>query len=330
MSTLDIPELRAAYTQQYPAYRDLVDTTKPMLTAVIERKLKDATVDGRPKAPSNFIRKAVRKHLENPEDYQDPLTRITDRAGLRVITAHLDDAKIACDLAGGVFDVFDIEHTAERWKPNELGYSGIHLQARLYTHDVPRDRLYLRNLDFEIQVHTKAQNAWSTVSHAMTYKPAGEGSRSVESKIYRAIALVSLFDEQIAEARAEMLRDPGYHPAVMLETLHREFLDWLEEPTDDALSLRVLEVVQRAYAPADDFTSIIETYVRSNRQRLDGIFATYRDLDDEPLLLFQPEVVAIAERLQNAPNVLVMHWQQSGLPYEMLDEVATALGLALA
>jgi ppGpp synthetase/RelA/SpoT-type nucleotidyltranferase len=332
--SLDLRHIRSEYKNtHFPRYERLVDVAKPLLANAVATKLKDAAVDGRAKPPSNFVRKAVRKYLEKPEEYADPLARINDGAGLRVIVAHLHDAEEAIGIADGVFDVFDIERTKDRYEPNQLGYLGIHLQARMKPGDVPADRSYLLGLDFEIQIHTKAQNAWSTISHAMTYKPpAGQDSSEVHGKIYRAIALVSLFDEQVAEARTAMMGAPGYRPALMLEALHREFLDWLDEPTDDELSLRVLEVVQHAYseADADRFPQLIDAYVRANRERLDGIFAYYRDeADEEPLLLFQPEVIAIAERLEAAPAVLTSRWQQSGLPYEYLDELATALGRPL-
>lgn len=332
--SLDLARIRSEYkTVHFPRYERLVDVARPMLTTAIASKLKDAAVDGRAKPPSNFVRKAVRKYLEKPEEYADPLARINDGAGLRVVAAHLNDAEAACTIAGDVFNVFDREDTRDRYEPHELGYLGIHLQARLRPDAVHTDLSYLLDLDFEIQVHTKAQNAWSTISHAMTYKPpAGADSAAVHSKIYRAVALVSLFDEQVAEARAAMISAPGYRPALMLEALHREFLDWLDEPTDDELSLRVLEVVQHAYSDDDAarFPELIDAYVRANRQRLDQIFTWYRDeAEEEPLLLFQPEVVAIAERLDAASALLTSQWQKSGLPYEYLDELATALGRPL-
>jgi hypothetical protein len=115
----------------------------------------------------------------------------------------------------------------------------------------------------------------------------------------------------------------------MLETLKREFLDWLEEPTDDQLSLHVLEVVQSAYTEDDDFPGAVDRFVRDNRERLNFVFDLYRDADEPPFLLFQPEVLAIAERLEHGRAKLSAAWQQSDLPYDLLDELATALSRPL-
>jgi len=224
------------------------------------------------------------------------------------------------------------EHTVDRYEPNELGYLGIHIQARLLPADLPPEEGYLGDLDFEIQIQTRAQNAWSTISHEMTYKPPpGSESKAVSSKIYRAIALVSLFDEQIAEARAAMVTSTGYLPARMLEALQREFLDWLDEPTDDELSLRVLEAAQHTYTEEERaaFPQVVAAFTREHRERITQLLEFHRDAADEYPLLYQPEVLVIAERLDHAPQQLIAAWRSAGLPYELLDETATALGRPL-
>lgn len=330
--TLDLKGLRDGYKQRYPAYRRLVEVARPLLGDAT-RTLKDRIVDGRAKPPSNFVRKAIRKHLKDPVDYADPLTRIGDGAGLRVIVSHLDDAERCVGIISELFEVIDEpERTADRYEPHELGYLGIHIQCRLRAQQLPPEETYLGDLEMEIQVQTKAQNAWSTLSHELSYKPpAGAASREVSSKIYRAVALVSLFDEQVSQARAQMVKAPGYQPAVMLEALHREFLDWLEDASDDELSHHVLEAVQHTYR-ADEierFPEIVAAFARSHRDRITQALALHRDVADELPLLFQPEVLAIAERLDNAPQALIAAWREAGLPYELLDETATALGRPL-
>jgi putative GTP pyrophosphokinase len=330
--TLDLAAVREGYKQKYPAYRRLVEVAKPLLE-VATKPLKDSVVDGRAKRPSNFVLKAIRKHLERPDEYADPLARINDGAGLRIIVGHLDDAERAVVIVGGVFDVIGSpERTADRYAPNELGYLGIHIQSRLKTSDLPLEETYLGDLDFEIQIQTMAQHAWSTLSHGMAYKPpAGAGSRNVQAKVYRAVALVSLFDEQVAQARAEMIKAPGYRPAVMLETLQREFLDWLDEASDDELSHRVLEAVQRTYTDEEHarFESLIGAFAREHRDRITAALQLHHLDAEEVPLLYQPEVLAIAERLERVPQLLIAAWREAGLPYELLDETATALGRPL-
>lgn len=330
--SLDLASIRDGYKTKYPAYRRLVEVTTPMLRTAT-KTLKDSTVEGRAKPPSNFVRKAIRKHLEKPDEYSDPLARISDGAGLRVIVAHLHDSERAVRIVADTFEIVgEPERTADRYEPNELGYLGIHIQARLRTIDLPPEETYLGDLDFEVQIQTRAQSAWSTISHELTYKPpAGAQSKTVSSRIYRAIALVSLFDEQVAEARDAMVASPGYRPALMLEALHREFLDWLNEATDDQLSHRVLEAAQRTYTEEEHagFSLMIGVYARQHRERISTLLELHRDAADEYPLLYQPEILVIAERLDHARQQLIAAWRDAGLPYELLDETATALGRPL-
>jgi ppGpp synthetase/RelA/SpoT-type nucleotidyltranferase len=327
--TLDIARIRDGYKQRYPAYCQLVALATPKLHTAVRACIQEAVIDGRPKEPYSFVQKAIRKYLERPEEYADPLERIGDGAGLRVIVAHLSEATVASRVATEIFDALDVEDVGERYEPNELGYLGIHIQARLKSTDVDPKDTYLLDYTFEVQIHTKAQDAWSTVSHPLLYKPpGGQPSKAVSAKVYRAVALVSLFDEQVAEARAAILTDRRYRPAAMLDILHRQFLDWLQHPGDDTLSLHILEVLQAAYDEIElsKFEEIIDLYVRENRDRLTAILTLYTDAADSYPVLFQPEMIAIAERLDRAPQKLAGVWQLSGLPSALLSETATALG----
>lgn len=330
--SLDLIAVREGYKVKYPAYRRLVEVAMPLLR-IATRPLKDSTVEGRAKPPSNFVRKAIRKYIERPDEYPDPLSRIGDGAGLRLIVAHLHDSERAVQIVTDTFDlVGKPERTADRYEPNELGYLGIHIQAHLRPIDLPRDETYLGDLEFEVQIQTRAQNAWSTVSHEMTYKPpAGAQSKTVSSRVYRAVALVSLFDEQVAEAREAMVNAPGYRPALMLEALYREYLDWLNEAADDRLSHLVLEAVERTYSEDEHsrFSAIIADYSRQQRERISTLLELHRDAAEEYPLLYQPEMLAIAERLDHARQQLIAAWREAGLPYELLDETATALGRPL-
>lgn len=327
--TFDVAAVRDAYKLQYPAYCKLVDVARPLLEAAIRSRLKDAVVDGRAKEPYKFVQKAIRKFLEDPDEYADPLARIGDGAGLRIIVSNLDDSKRACAIAKEIFDVLDVEDVGERYEPNELGYLGLHLQAKLKADVIDANDTYLLGYQLEIQIHTKAQNAWATVSHPLLYKPpGGQGSKTVSAKVYRAVALVSLFDEQVTEARTAMLTDPRYRPAAMLSIVQRQFLDWLQQPSDDGLSLSVLGIIEQAYGDmsVSQFEHLMEEYVKNNRERLTSVLELYRTAAEEYPLLFQPEVLAIAERLDHARQELASAWHASALPADLLSDTATALG----
>ena len=145
----------------------------------------------------------------------------------------------------------------------------------------------------------------------------------------RAIALVSLFDEQIEEARREIMTDPSYRPAFMLYVLKRQFFNWLRTEPDDELSLAVLEVVQQAYTTEEfgDFEAKIEEFVRANWQTIDGVMRAYDASGYYNPLLFQPEALAVYERLKSAPTQLKAAWVSSPLPLEPLELIGEAFAV---
>ena len=163
----------------------------------------------------------------------------------------------------------------------------------------------------------------------MVYKPFGAPPEpEIASRIYRAVALVSLFDEEVATVRSAVKSSPEYLPAQMLEVLDREFVPWMLEPTDDETSLDVLAALLPCYREEEiaGFDALISIYVRENRVRLNAIFSQYQVVADDYVLLFQPEVLAISERLSNAKAQMRQAWVTAGLPFEILQEVSSALG----
>ena len=171
--TLDVRAVADGYRAEYETYRSLVEKARSKLASALNEQRVSGSVDGRPKSVASFVRKAIRKQREDPVKYADPLTAISDKAGLRVVVAHLDDAVLAKDIALEIFDALEIENTATRLKPNELGYLGWHIQARFKPGDLTAEELQFDGLEFEVQVHTQAQHAWSEVSHPLVYKPFG-------------------------------------------------------------------------------------------------------------------------------------------------------------
>jgi len=330
--TLDWAAIRDSYNKEYPAYKDLAEKVAGVVRRELEAAHLHCHVEGRPKEALSLVVKAFRKHSEQPDKYADPLAAIGDKAGVRVIVDDLDAREVVHRTLDSCLAVLSFEDTAERYQPHELGYLGQHYQVRLLDTDLSAEESYLRGLECEVQVHTRAQNAWSTVSHPLLYKPAGrEPSQLVTRRVMRAIALVSLFDEQVEEARREIMTDPNYRPAFMLSVLKRQFFNWLRSEPDDELSLAVLEVVQRAYTADElrDFESKMDEFVRAHRRTIDGVMQAYVEGGSYNPLLFQPEAIAVYERLKSAPTQLKAAWVASPLPLEPLDLLGEAFAVAV-
>jgi len=328
--SIDIELLRSEFHRDYATYKDLADRVREDLKKALRSRGIFASCEGRPKDEGSFIRKAIRKSAGSDESF-DSLTDITDRAGVRAIVSLREEAEQARVLIGSEFLVREFQDTRNRLAADQLGYLGLHFLVELHPDRCTRDQQHLRGRVCEIQIHTYAQHAWSSVSHPLLYKPVGGvTSDEIARRVNRSVALIDIFDDEIEAARKVVMTDPAYRPAAMLNTLETEFLTITPRDFDPGLSLAILEVVKQAYDTDElnSFSSLIEVFVHGIRESLEILFEQYKLDEAAHPLLFQPEVIAIFERLRNSPARLRAAWMNDGkFGKELLDSLSAVLGI---
>jgi ppGpp synthetase/RelA/SpoT-type nucleotidyltranferase len=334
-TTVDTVGIRSRYLEQMPRYERVASLVKGHLVAAAGRLGIEPNVAARAKQPVNLVVKAIKKHAEDPDKYgDDPLEAMGDRAGARVIVAYSSDADAIVDDLRDHFDIIEVDEKREALAPDRLGYLGTHVQIRLRPEDLAEDDAALAGLECEVQIHTLAQHAWSTVSHPLLYKPAGAPPPvELQRRIYRATALVSLFDDEIATARDQIIGDPSYRAALMLDSLTKLCIDWCDlQPDDPEVSLEILRLVESAYKPEelDRVDDLLSQFVDERRDEISGVLELYEPNRDATEILFRPEAAAIYERLVNRPQKLRAVWQNSDLPVDWLNEVSAAFGVGTA
>jgi ppGpp synthetase/RelA/SpoT-type nucleotidyltranferase len=277
-------------------------------------------VDGRPKDLLSYLKKVMRK------DYADPFGEITDRAGLRVVVTFPQDVEDVERVVEDLFISVERIDKAEGLEDNQLGYLGIHHLVRPKEDDPGAERFV--GIVFEVQIHTRAQNAWASASHRLLYKPpTGTVDRRVGRRVNRLVALVELFDQEVKESWDEIVKMRGYEQGAMLIPLEREYVRLSNVlGFDETLSLKILRVVRDAYTASEleHFSDLIGDFVTRRGDYLRGqMNATPRELANP--ILFQPEVIAILERLETAAEALRVAWDAQ-LPAKWLDSLSEELG----
>jgi len=318
----DIDALRNAYLAERARYEKLASYVCQVLTTKVHAAGVPAQVSGRAKDVPNLLRKAIKK------GYSDPLREITDKAGVRVIVNHLHQVETVTALAQDVFQVDEYDNKVAGYEPDQLGYLGVHLLVRPKGDLLDASNQDLSELTCEIQIHTRAQNAWSEVSHPLLYKPTGAGPAStVQRRILRLLSLIEMFDEEVARARGDILAEPDYHPAAMLQSLEREYLLIAPADYDAELSLSILPVIAKSYTEdeLEQFDSLISDFAQSQREALRSLLNAHAgDASADPLL-FQPEMLAVFERLSTVPNALRDSWDRE-LDPKLLTTLSETLG----
>lgn len=319
----DYRDLQRQYLAERERYKKLAEHVVARLRVALREEGLAPPVTCRVKNVTSFVRKAIRK------GYTDPMSEITDKAGIRILVANLGDREKVRQVVRATLHCTEEQDKADLLKPSELGYLGVHFLASVPTSDLDSDDLDLEDLVCEVQVHTRAQSVWADLSHMILYKPIGiDPSPSIQRRVMRLMALVEYFDLEIDGADRDMRAEPGYQQSVLLGPLEREFTSLTGRDYDRELSMYVLSVVSKSYDSEEiaKFSEVISAFAKAHRDELRTILDAYgKDHDAANPLLFQPEMIAIFERLIVRPALLKDCWSREMEP-RLLESLAAALG----
>jgi len=317
--TQDLDSIRERWISERPIYQTLADHIRDLLRGDLQRQGILCSVEGRAKDVASLLKKVMRK------SYASPYEEIHDKAGVRVIVAFSGEVAIVENAVQRRFQVDRYENKTLGLEYSELGYLGVHFDVALRESDVIRPEW--RSLIAEIQVHTKAQNCWSDVSHRLLYKQDHDTPTEIKRRVYRLMALIELFDETVQESRKAIEMLPGAPEAAVLRELEQYFYQFAGRAYDRDLSLRILEVLEGLYDHQEKqaFHDVISAFVEKNRPKLAELFAAYRNDERGNPLIFQPESLIVFERLEHDPFRLRDSWAAT-LPMPLLESLAAIWG----
>jgi putative GTP pyrophosphokinase len=172
-----------AYRQVYPRYAQTAVVLQQVLEKAVKQAAPLAIIQTRPKTIPSFAEKAIRK--KKVGRYSDPLVRMTDLCGGRVITQTLAEVRAVCDFIDKHF-VIDAENSvdvSQRLKPSEFGYRSVHYIVQFKREVFPTKEIPLEipeelypdasnPMKAEIQVRTVLEHAWAGFAHDRVYKGA--------------------------------------------------------------------------------------------------------------------------------------------------------------
>lgn len=293
---------------------------KPFLDAALEHYQDAATSLLKGQVPEHYVigrvktaRSVIRKLRERPND---PRTwdSITDKVGVRVICTTRKDCDTATQLITvGPWSVLKTEH--KQGKHDKLFYPGIHIEIEA---DEAVDHTGAP-IVCEVQIRTRAQDAWAVASHKLTYKGAVTPPKKMRRLVDRLTIFVEVFDDEIHRLFKKRGKLPMYAEAVALEHLEDTYEQLSGEPAEGAKDLSIIAILMGAYddtekpAVADlvdqhcAATSGVAQVIQAHSYNADG----YRDQAD--WLFTQPEVLLVLERARAKPYRLLHAVQNTDL-----------------
>jgi len=229
-------ELIKGFLSDRDLYGLLARGTSRLLRRELARKsIEVFSISWRPKSLPSVIKKLKRKSYNH-------LTKMTDRAGVRVVCPYANVVTSVLDTVKQLFLVKEIEDTAKRGGPSSFGYVSKHCLAKWNPHypgpvlfeDLPAYIKYdlsnrpvegqrkkeldslteqtneaTRNLLVEIQIRTILQHAWASIYRQFVYEQEPAIPESVHRRLARLAAILEESDEAFDEEVRRFKLDPA-------------------------------------------------------------------------------------------------------------------------
>jgi ppGpp synthetase/RelA/SpoT-type nucleotidyltranferase len=288
------------YQAELPQMESAKETVVALLQAVVNDGGSSASVSARVKTPRSYLGKIL-----NPGKATGTWPFIDDLIGGRVAFDSMREMKVALSTLRTRSEFSTVKVEVKRGAETALYYPGVHIIATL-ANDTFSDGQEIR---CEIQLRTKAQDAWSSVSHKLAYKAGIPISRHAKRKVWRLVALMEVFDDEIDELLAQRSRRKEYRLVNVLGILEEFFADLTGGITSGPARLDLLQLLLVNYSEQEqkDFQRLLSTFVSANRP---GLASAYSMLDSrrpdfDPFadwLALQPESLLVMEGAINRPT----------------------------
>ena len=214
-------------------------------------------------------------------------------------------------------------------EPSEFGYLGVHFDT--LTNDVTRPKEAATNLPCEIQVHTLCQNVWAGQSHILAYKGLVDIPRKIQRTLHRTSALLEAADQSFNDGHIAVINHPQFSNVHFLMELEKHFYRYTARQYDVALSLRSIAIILKSYPPDDMQPSQkVHVFAEQHDQSLKRIYDEYAQIAERSAFLFQPEALAIFERLEVNRYALKNMWIDGELPLDELVRMGGVWGIEFA
>lgn len=195
------------YEDARPRYQSLAESVKHILGHAIPEDCSVHSIEARAKTVESFRRKAEKTDETDASKlkYTDPLTQITDLAGIRVIAFFPKSLKLVCEAIEKEFDIQWMKDLGEeRFTQGRFGYQSIHFLVKLPTKKTEwAEYKRFDGLIAEIQVRTILQHAWAEMEHDIQYKSTEQIPTSIQRRFVALAGMLEIADREFQAVQDE-------------------------------------------------------------------------------------------------------------------------------
>ena len=243
MASLNFEQEKTSFREYYNEKQSLFEDACSSYKTLIALLLADndnfptPAVTGRVKNREESITKFEVKYQKQCEEMKKPYEikgYLTDIVGVRVVCLYEGDIKLIRSVLEENFEVIDVTDKTTSIESNDdtFGYKGLHLDLKISSQrsKLPEYKRFI-DLQFEVQVRTTVQDAWSVLDHKIKYKKTIP--QVLKRRINRMAALFELADQEFQNIRDETTE---LEKQVQPETSHGVKKSSLSEGLDTKLT----------------------------------------------------------------------------------------------
>jgi hypothetical protein len=180
----------------------------------------------------------------------------------------------------------------------------------------------------ELQIRTLSQDVWAEMDHDFSYKSDLPIPQDIKRSIYRLSALLEILDNGCARVRQSIDSLLEVSEYGILSLLEIYFIRFVGLEYDKVLSMEVIRHLVCLYQNASIVKDTIRNFIERNSTTIQNIFEQYNIEDEHPILLYQPEIFMIFDRLEADEYKLKDVWLER-YPIEELEGIARVWGKPL-
>ena len=198
------------YLHHAAFYTELANSAKRIAEEALKRRgIRIHSIEARAKDPASFGRKASKPSKDDPSKpmYPDPISQITDKAAIRIITFFPRTIREIDEMLRTEFSVIEHFDKGENLIEEErFGYQSVHYlvtinSARTSLAEYERFQTAL----IEVQVRTILQHSWAEIEHDIQYKSSAAIPRDIKRRFMSLAGLL-----EIADREFQAIQDADY------------------------------------------------------------------------------------------------------------------------
>lgn len=196
------------YQKVRPLYEEFAEAVKGVINEALRASgIRVHSIEARAKSIDSFGKKASSASDSDPArpEYSDPITEITDLAGVRIITFLVETLRAVDEAVNREFDVIEQADKADiLLKQEKFGYHSIHYLARFRPNRtaLPEYKRF-QDLMAEIQLRTILQHAWAEIQHDIQYKSVETIPSSIGRRFMSLAGMLEIADREFQAIQNE-------------------------------------------------------------------------------------------------------------------------------